>query len=120
MVASCAPPTGDLACNPGMCPDWDLNQRPFASQSSAQSTESCQPGLGGRFLLNAGGGIGGWIGRSSVSDTGEVTADATILVPPPQIAIFWGREREVGEQVVSEGHCICDVPAEMEKRRGRA
>ena len=21
-----APPTGDLACNPGMCPDWELNQ----------------------------------------------------------------------------------------------
>ena len=26
VVASCAPPTGDLACNPGMCPDWELNQ----------------------------------------------------------------------------------------------
>ena len=22
VVASCAPPTRDLACNPGMCPDW--------------------------------------------------------------------------------------------------
>ena len=20
------PPTGDLACNPGMCPDWESNQ----------------------------------------------------------------------------------------------
>ena len=26
------PPTGDLACNPGMCPDWESNQRPFGSQ----------------------------------------------------------------------------------------
>ena len=26
VVASCAPPTGDLGCNPGMCPDWELNQ----------------------------------------------------------------------------------------------
>ena len=26
VVASCAPPTGDLARNPGMCPDWELNQ----------------------------------------------------------------------------------------------
>ena len=25
VVASHAPPTGDLACNPGMCPDWDSN-----------------------------------------------------------------------------------------------
>ena len=26
VVASCAPPTGDLAHNPGMCPDQELNQ----------------------------------------------------------------------------------------------
>ena len=26
LVASCTPPTGDLAHNPGLCPDWELNQ----------------------------------------------------------------------------------------------
>ena len=26
LVASFKPPTGDLACNPGMCPDWESNQ----------------------------------------------------------------------------------------------
>ena len=26
------PPTGDLAHNPGMCPDWELNQSPFGLQ----------------------------------------------------------------------------------------
>ena len=25
VVASHALPIGDLACNPGMCPDWELN-----------------------------------------------------------------------------------------------
>ena len=25
VVASCAPHTGDLPRNPGMCPDWELN-----------------------------------------------------------------------------------------------
>ena len=25
VVASCAPLIGDLACNPGMCPDWGFN-----------------------------------------------------------------------------------------------
>ena len=25
-VVSHTPPTRDLACNPGMCPDWELNQ----------------------------------------------------------------------------------------------
>ena len=45
MVASPAPPIRDLACNPGMCPNWDLNWRPFDSQAGAQSTEPQQPGL---------------------------------------------------------------------------
>ena len=44
VIASLAPPTGDLVCKPGMCPDWELNRQPFASQSSAQSTEPNQPG----------------------------------------------------------------------------
>ena len=39
VVASCEPPTRDLACNPGMCPDWESNQWPFGSQVSTQSTE---------------------------------------------------------------------------------
>ena len=37
-------PTGDLARNPGMCPDWELNQQPFGSQAGTQSTERNQPG----------------------------------------------------------------------------
>ena len=37
------PPTGHLAHNPGMCPDWKLNLQPFASQSDAQSPEPHQP-----------------------------------------------------------------------------
>ena len=32
VVASHVVPTGDLARNPGMCPDWALNQRPLGSQ----------------------------------------------------------------------------------------
>ena len=39
------PPYWDLARNPGMCPDWELNQGPFASQFGAQSTEPHQSGL---------------------------------------------------------------------------
>ena len=45
VVASHIPPPGDLACHPGMCPDWELNQRHFGSQASAQSTELLQIGL---------------------------------------------------------------------------
>ena len=44
VVVSCVPPTGDLAHNPGLCPDWESNQRPFGLQASTQSTESHQPG----------------------------------------------------------------------------
>ena len=32
VVTSHVAPTGDLACNPGMCPDWESNWRPFGSQ----------------------------------------------------------------------------------------
>ena len=45
VVASHMPPTGDLAHNPGTCPDWESNQQPSASQAGAQSTEPHQPGL---------------------------------------------------------------------------
>ena len=38
VVASWVPPTGDLACNPGVCPDWESNWQTFGSQASAQST----------------------------------------------------------------------------------
>ena len=42
--SSCVPPTGDLAHDPGMCPDWESNQWPFGSQSQPQSTETHQSG----------------------------------------------------------------------------
>ena len=45
VVASRVIPTGDLACNPGMCPDWESNQRSFGLQAGTQSTEPHQPGL---------------------------------------------------------------------------
>ena len=45
VVASHTPPNGDLARNPGMCPDWELNQQPFGLQAGTQSTEPHQPGL---------------------------------------------------------------------------
>ena len=44
------PPAGDLACNPGMCPDWELNWRPFGLQASTQSFGPHQPGLHVIFL----------------------------------------------------------------------
>ena len=47
-----APPTGHLARNPGMCPDWESNQQPFGSQASTQSTEPHQPGLISLFLIS--------------------------------------------------------------------
>ena len=44
-VASRTPPTGDLACNPGMCPDWESNQWPFSFGDDAQPTEPHWSGL---------------------------------------------------------------------------
>ena len=39
LVVSCTPPTGDLACNPGMWPDQESNQQIFGLQDGAQPTE---------------------------------------------------------------------------------
>ena len=50
VVASHAHPTGDLAHNLGMCPDWESNQRPFDFQADAQSTKPHQPELQRNFL----------------------------------------------------------------------
>ena len=44
VVASSAPLTGNLDCNPGMCPDWKSSSQCFGSQAQAQSTELHQPG----------------------------------------------------------------------------
>ena len=44
VVASCVPLTGHLAHNPGMCPDWELNQQPFGLKANTQSTELQQAG----------------------------------------------------------------------------
>ena len=38
-------PTEDVAYNPGMCPDWELNQQPFGSEAGTQSTQPHQPWL---------------------------------------------------------------------------
>ena len=54
MVASRAPPSGDLAHNPGMCPDWELNRKSFGSLDGAQSTEPHQPGPKGSVLSQGG------------------------------------------------------------------
>ena len=45
VVASCAPPTGDLACIPGVFPDWESNWQPVGSHTGAQSAEPHQPRL---------------------------------------------------------------------------
>ena len=44
VVASHMPPTGGLAHNPGMCPEWESNRGPSGSQAGTQSTEPHQPG----------------------------------------------------------------------------
>ena len=49
VVVPCVPPTGNLACNSGICPDWESNQQPFGLQAGAQSSEPHQPGLSSSF-----------------------------------------------------------------------
>ena len=46
------PPTGDLAHNTGMCPDWESNQQPFGPQAGAQNTEPYLSGPNNCILKN--------------------------------------------------------------------
>ena len=56
-------PTGDLACNPGMCPDWESNQPPFGSQPMLNPLSYCdekfddgvirEPLIGDKSLLSS-------------------------------------------------------------------
>ena len=59
VVTSCAPPTGDLVCHPGTCPDWELNQPPFPSLSITQSSEPHQAGrFSSKFTTQSDSGRG--------------------------------------------------------------
>ena len=51
MVASHAPPIGDLDGYPGMYPDWESKLRPFGLQASAESSELHQLGLHKDLLM---------------------------------------------------------------------
>ena len=67
-------PIGDLTCNPGMCPDWESNRRPFDSQAGTQSTEPHQPGQTQLFLIE-------WFKeRLSSSIREKPTKDAFLLL----------------------------------------
>ena len=50
VVASYMSPSGDLAHNPGMCPDWELNWWPFALQPAFNPLSHTSKGLG-YFLM---------------------------------------------------------------------
>ena len=43
VVASHTLPTGDLTQNPGVCPNWESNWRPFGLQAGTQFTDPHQP-----------------------------------------------------------------------------
>ena len=49
VVASHVAPTGDFACNPGMCPDWESNGWPFGPQPVLNPLLH-QPGQKGHFF----------------------------------------------------------------------
>ena len=50
VVTSQTPSYGDLACNPGICPDLESNQQLFVSQAGIQSTEPHHPGPWGLLI----------------------------------------------------------------------
>ena len=51
VVLTHVPPTRDLPHDPGVCTDWESNQRPFGSQASTQSIEPHPPRLNLPFWM---------------------------------------------------------------------
>ena len=51
MVTSGVVPTGDVAHNPGMCPDWESNQRPFGLQPTLNPLSYTSQGLTFIFMM---------------------------------------------------------------------
>ena len=51
VVASHLDPTGDLAHNPRMCPDWESNRQPFGSQPELNPLSYTSQGLIGFFAI---------------------------------------------------------------------
>ena len=45
------PQMGNLACNPGMCPDWETNQQRFGSQASTNPLSHTRQGSLFYFLI---------------------------------------------------------------------
>ena len=43
--------TGDLACNPGMCPHWESNQQPFDLQAGTQPLSHTSQGVNLQTIL---------------------------------------------------------------------
>ena len=52
VVASHMASTGDLACNPGICPDWELNRRPFVLQLVLNPLNYTSQGIFEDFFLS--------------------------------------------------------------------
>ena len=42
VAASCTSPTGNLACSPGMCPEWESNRQPFALPRDGKLSARCR------------------------------------------------------------------------------
>ena len=49
VVASHTPPTGDLACNPGMCPDWESNWGPLGLEPALNPLSHTSQGYSTKF-----------------------------------------------------------------------
>ena len=62
VIASYVVVPGDLACNPGMCPNWELNWQPFGLQSMLNPLSYTSQGGRGIFK---GAVQGGWVIHAS-------------------------------------------------------
>ena len=100
-VDSHVAPTGDLAHNPGVCPDWESNQRPFDSQpalyplsyTSQSVTYKFKNKTCGARKENHANRQGSWDQVRRPRGRGE-THQPTMRIPrPPTVLPQWGAQK---------------------------
>ena len=85
---SCTLYWGDLTCNPGMCPDWELNRRHFGSQSALNPLSYTSQGVLISFQHITTSGITGSCGNSIFFFWGFYTLFSIIATPTMHKGFF--------------------------------
>ena len=102
MVASHAPPTGDPACNPGLCAEWESTGDPLVCRPALNPLSHTSQGRIFLLILNLMRGLGrGQWGEGSIGATIKDTRTKSRGREVGLAGVGWG-EGEKMQTIVTE------------------